>query len=169
MWVGHWIIGIAYYTGVSIAVWIEGSPALLNLQTPQLTDLRFTAPTFRTFVSVPFFLLASGAQNDAHRYLASLRPASPPSGSAKPVYKIPEHPLFHTVVCPHYTAECAIYLALTVMAAPKGYWINWTLASVLFFVVVNLGITADGTKRWYASKFGEASVRGKWRLIPYVF
>ncbi|KAI9653752.1 MAG: hypothetical protein M1821_006947 [Bathelium mastoideum] len=173
MWVGHWLLGIAFYVAMSISVWIEGSPALLSLKTFHITDLRLPAPTLRTFLTLPVFLLASGAQNDAHRYLASLRapsakkPSTP--ASAPPVYKLPEHPLFHRIVCPHYTAEGIIYVALAVIAAPEGRWVNGTLTCAMLFAVANLAVTADGAKRWYEARFGEGSVRGKWRMIPFVF
>ncbi|KAI9702207.1 MAG: 3-oxo-5-alpha-steroid 4-dehydrogenase [Bogoriella megaspora] len=147
MWIVHWILGNAFYVGMSVSVWIEGSPALLAMQAPALEDLRLPAPTLRTFIALPIFILASGAQNDAHRYLASLRSSSPVN--AKPMYKIPEHPLF--------------------VSAPRGNWINWTVASALVFVLSNLAVTADGTKKWYEERFGENSVAGKWRMIPYVF
>jgi len=29
MWVGHWLVGIAFYLAMSVAVWVEGIRALL--------------------------------------------------------------------------------------------------------------------------------------------
>ena len=84
-------------------------------------------------------------------------------------YKLPTHPLFQSFIAPHYTAECFIYLSLTIVAAPRGQWINATLASALVFVVVNLGVTARGSRAWYEKRFGRESVVGKWNLIPFVF
>lgn len=115
-------------------------------------------PSLRTFLCLPMFLFASGLQHDCHYYLFSLQK-----------YTVPAHPLFSRVVCPHYTAECAIYLSLTLLAAPPGEWVNKTLLSALAFVAINLGITAGTSRKWYAQKFGEDSVRGKWNMIPVVY
>lgn len=31
MWVGHWILGLAFYTCMSVAVWVEGSRTFISL------------------------------------------------------------------------------------------------------------------------------------------
>lgn len=97
-------------------------------------------------------------QYDAHAYLAGLKK-----------YTLPDHPIFHNLVCPHYFAECLIYLALSIIAAPPGYMFNHTIFCALVLVAANLGVTADGTKRWYEQKFGIESVKNRWRMIPFVF
>lgn len=116
------------------------------------------APSFRSFIAILLFLLASGVQHDCHAYLASLKK-----------YSLPEHPVFNRLVCPHYLAECLIYLALAIIAAPAGYLFNPTIFCAFTLVVMNLGVTADGTKRWYAQRFGPRSVQNRWRMIPFVF
>ena len=73
------------------------------------------------------------------------------------------------MICPHYTAECLIYLSLALIAAPKGESINKTILAALVFVTVNLGMTADMSKEWYEGKFGKESVAGRWRMIPLIF
>ncbi len=55
------------------------------------------------------------------------------------------------------------------VATPQGQWINWTLASVLVFTIVVLGITAKGTYQWYEQKFGPEAVKDKWILLPFVY
>lgn len=115
-------------------------------------------PAFRTFLFIPLFLLASGIQYDCHKYLASL-----------PKYTLPIHPYFRSVVCPHYTAECVIYVSLATLAAPEGALINKSLLAVLFFVVCNLAVTADSTYKWTASKFGAETVSRRWRMVPLVW
>lgn len=97
-------------------------------------------------------------QHDCHHYLASLEK-----------YAVPKHPLFQRVICPHYTAECAIYLSLALLAAPRGEIINQSVMCGVLFVVVNLGITAHNTEKWYATKFGADSVRQKSKMIPGIF
>lgn len=90
---------------------------------------------------------------------------------AKPVksYKQPTHPAFSALLCPHYTAEILIYVAVAVNAAPTGEWINWTLGCAVVFVGVNLAITAYGTREWWVKRFGEESVKGRWRMVPFVY
>ncbi|THC98632.1 hypothetical protein EYZ11_001910 [Aspergillus tanneri] len=117
--------------------------------------------TFYVAVTVAIWIegtVASGVQHDCHHYLFSLQK-----------YTLPAHPLFRSTVCPHYTGECAIYLSLTLLAAPQGEWVNKTLLSALAFVAINLGVTAGTTRKWYTEKFGEESVRERWNMIPGVY
>jgi 3-oxo-5-alpha-steroid 4-dehydrogenase 3 len=72
-------------------------------------------------------------------------------------------------LAPHYLAECTEYLALAIAGAPPGQWINKTLACAFVFVVVNLGVTAYGSKKWYEQRFGESPIRGKARMIPFLW
>ncbi|KAL8682339.1 MAG: hypothetical protein Q9186_001615 [Xanthomendoza sp. 1 TL-2023] len=142
---------------MNIAVWIEGAESLRLSKSP-LRDITITAPSVRTMLGLPLFILASGIQNDCHAYLASL-----------PKYTLPDHPIFHTMVCPHYMAECVIYLSLAILGAPEGLWINRTVFAALIFVASNLGVTASTTKQWYMGKFGKEKVEYRWRMIPFVF
>lgn len=124
-----------------------------------LDDVKVTvAPSLRTFICLPIFLIASGVQHDCHQHLFSLKK-----------YSLPTHPVFRTIVCPHYTAECAIYLSLALLAAPPGEFVNKTLLCTVFFVIVNLGVTAGTTKKWYMQKFGADSVQSRWNIIPGVY
>jgi 3-oxo-5-alpha-steroid 4-dehydrogenase 3 len=158
MWFMHWLLGLGFYVAAGVAIWIEGSGALLtnklNIAHLQMTN----APSLRTFVFIPLFLVASGLQHDSHHYLFSLKK-----------YTLPEHPMFRGVVCPHYGAECIIYLSLALLAAPQGELVNKTMLCCLAFVAVNLGLTARNTKQWYAQKFGKDSVQDWWFMIPYVY
>ncbi|GKZ84606.1 3-oxo-5-alpha-steroid 4-dehydrogenase [Aspergillus niger] len=158
MWFVHWLVGLAFYLAVSVALWIEGAGALLSHKVI-LDDLKVTiAPSLRTFVCIPLFLIASGIQHDCHHYLFSLKK-----------YTLPTHPIFRRILCPHYTAECVIYLSLALLGAPKGEVVNKSLLSALVFVVINLGVTAANTRHWYMRKFGEESVRERSNMIPWVY
>lgn len=115
-------------------------------------------PSWEGIGALSLFCAASFAQFTCHAHLASLQG-----------YVIPPHRLFRTVLCPHYTAECLIYLALSVLAAPYGQWYNRTLASVMIWVIVTLGVTADSTWSWYRAKFGVDRVGSRKRLMPFVY
>jgi 3-oxo-5-alpha-steroid 4-dehydrogenase 3 / polyprenol reductase len=109
-------------------------------------------------VALPVFLFAWVNQYRCHAHLAGLKK-----------YSLPDEGLFRHLVSPHYTCECLLYLSLAIAAAPQGEVANKTMLSVLFFVVVNLGLTAAGTRQWYADKFGAEAVAQKWNMIPFIF
>jgi 3-oxo-5-alpha-steroid 4-dehydrogenase 3 len=73
------------------------------------------------------------------------------------------------MVTPHYLAECVMYLALSLLAAPEGQILNKTIASALVFELVNLGITANETHKWYERQFGAAKLQTRARMIPGVW
>lgn len=77
--------------------------------------------------------------------------------------------MFRYFICAHYTCECLLYLSLAVATAPSGSVCNSTLLCAVIFVTVNLGVTASGTRKWYAEKFGIDAVADKWNMIPFVF
>ena len=157
MWIVHWLIGIAFYIAMGISIWIEGSPALRDhslLSSPMEPN----GPSWWTTALMAVFLIASQAQHRAHVHLASLVK-----------YSLPTDSVFHNIVCPHYTAECVLYLALAVRAAPEGRLLNMTVFCGFVFIVVNLGVTADLSRNWAMDKFGREKVEGKWRMIPGIW
>ncbi|KAF2858278.1 hypothetical protein K470DRAFT_259955 [Piedraia hortae CBS 480.64] len=160
MWIGHWVLGILFYLTINISIWIEGIDTLKSHKV-EVEDFRIGVPSVKTFVALVLFTLASGVQNDCHSYLASLK--------IKGAYQLPLHPAFRRMIAPHFTAECVIYFALSMLAAPRGRLFNGTLACACVFVGVNLGVTAHGTREWYVKTFGKESVRGRWRLVPGMF
>lgn len=114
--------------------------------------------TSRVPSAVALYLYASLKQNDCHRHLASLKK-----------YTLPSTSWFQYIVCPHYTCECLVYLSIAFVAAPTGQILNRSVLSGLLFVAVNLGATAQGTKQWYADKFGADKVAPRWKMIPFLF
>lgn len=90
------------------------------------------------------FFYNSYRQYQVHKYLASLTS-----------YQVPDHPIFlqTNLICPHYGFEVNIYLALAILTARDFRVFNVTMLCAVFFVVVNLGVTADGTKKWMMRKF----------------
>ncbi|KAH8595811.1 3-oxo-5-alpha-steroid 4-dehydrogenase-like protein [Bisporella sp. PMI_857] len=157
MWVGIWLIGMLYYIFIGISVWIEGAATLKKLELP--TDIvKFSTLSMKSIVGIAIFIAASSAQHMCHVYLAGLRK-----------YTLPQSRMFRMVLSPHYTSECLIYLAMAVTAAPEGRLINKTMLAGLGFVVSNLAVTADATKKWYEGKFGIETLKGRWRMVPYVY
>ncbi|KAJ4304404.1 hypothetical protein N0V88_002017 [Collariella sp. IMI 366227] len=71
-----------------------------------------------------------------------------------------------------HTDHAQSLVKMAVGAAAFLYaWVNQyrTLLCALIFVAVNLGVTASGTRKWYADKFGTGPVANKWNMIPFVF
>lgn len=181
MWVGHWILGVLFYVCTNVAIWIEG--ACMNPQFSEKVshaddciaavqnhkfssqDIAFSPPSFRTFVGFLVFILASGFQHDCHAYLAALKTR----GQSANAYSMPDHPAWNVSLTPHYFAECLIYMAIAIVAAPEGHVLNLTMLCALIFVAVNLGVTADGTKKWYTQKFGAEQTQGRARMIPFIY
>lgn len=155
MWFVHWVMGLGYYFGVSLAVWVEGSAAILQGDLPGALTAE---ARLKAVIALPLFLGGWLMQHRCHKYLAGLKK-----------YSLPESGMFYYLVCPHYTCECLIYFSLAILGAPAGQWCNRTLMSVLSFVIVNLGVTAHGTRTWYIEKFGTEKVVGKWVMLPLVY
>ena len=115
-------------------------------------------PSIRTVSATLLFVLASWIQHDCHVYLAGLEK-----------YTLPEQRFFKIVLCPHYTSECLIYVAIAIAAAPGDQLLNRTMLAGLGFVASNLAVTADSTKKWYGEKFGVEKLEGRWRIVPYIY
>jgi 3-oxo-5-alpha-steroid 4-dehydrogenase 3 len=148
MWVAHWLLGLFYYVANSVAVWAEH----------QDRPLTSRATTFL----VPAILVCHGLQHSYHAYLYELR-------TENKGYQLPSHPFFPSLLCPHYTCEIAIYLLLSFLAAPEGRLVNWSFVCGTIFVATNLGVTAIGTKEWYARKFGADKVGPRTKMIPWLW
>ncbi|KAH6693657.1 hypothetical protein F5X68DRAFT_46224 [Plectosphaerella plurivora] len=155
MWFVHYIMGMCFYVGIGLAVWIEGSQTILS---PPETVAVANVLSLKHILGAVLFLYGWTQQAWCHRYLASLRK-----------YTLPSEGLFKNIVCAHYFCECLIYLGISVAAAPDGHWLNNTVGTALLFVFVNLASTANGTKAWYAEKFGRSKVAPKWRIVPFLF
>lgn len=156
MWITHWLLGLLFYGAMSVAVWVEGAPALQMSADGQGSTLG--SMNLKVVAGISLFLWASKQQHNAHSYLFGLRK-----------YTLPTQGSFRYLVCPHYTFECLAYLALSILAAPEGEWVNKTVLCALVFVGVNLGVTAAGTKEWYEAKFGREAVGGRARMVPLLW
>jgi 3-oxo-5-alpha-steroid 4-dehydrogenase 3 len=130
--------------------------AILESWEASWPSIRLLTP--RTLVGGLLFLFASYKQNEFHRHLASLKK-----------YTLPTKGWFRYIICPHYTSECLVYVAMSIITAPRGSLVNRTVLCGLVFAAGNIGLTAHGTKRWYADKFGADKVAGRWKMIPLVY
>lgn len=160
MWIGHYAIGIAFYVATNIAIWVERPDENVNRPSGR-KGLGESLWTPYTLLCIFLFIYASAKQNQYHRYLAGL-----------PKYTLPDLPIFQTIIAPHYTAECGIYLSLALLRdASQGGLINATLTCALIFVAVNLGVTAEGTRDWMLAKFPErrGEVERRWKMLPPVW
>ena len=161
MWVGHYMIGVAFYFLIYFAVLVDQVDA--PTAPTQSTTSSTSSQTFMfnsDAAALAIFAMASMKQHQSHAYLFSLKK-----------YTLPDEHAFQYIVAPHYTAECFIYLSLSILAAPPGYFINGTVFCALLFVIVNLSVTADGAKRWILKKFPdrEVEIEKRARIIPTIF
>ncbi|KIW45653.1 uncharacterized protein PV06_04025 [Exophiala oligosperma] len=176
MWIGHYFIGLAFYFFINLAIYVEylAFNAVDENENKNKNRDNQTSPSGKTstaylkFIYILLFVYCSYKQNVYHRYLSSLKK-----------YTLPDKNPFQKLVAPHYTAECGIYLSLVLLETtkikPDGYHgnhvninVNWSLICALLFVMVNLGVTADGTRTWMMTKFPERrkEVETRWRMIP---
>lgn len=156
MWIGHYAFGLTFYLAVNLATWVEGVRPLLVDDMSHLDWIDFLTQS-KIIVGLMLFWTASLLQHVAHAHLAAL-----------PKYSVPHHWLFKRLIAPHYTAECVLYLGLSMIAAPDGHMANTLLLWVVLLSAVNLGITADGTKKWLLQKFREqkSEIQSRYRLVP---
>lgn len=157
MWFAHWILGLLFYLATNIAIWIEGVQSFSD----ELV-LKKDVLDWKTSLLIPAILVAHAFQHSYHAYLYRLR-------TQNTGYQLPSHPLFPNLLCPHYTCEIAIYALLSLLAAPSHALVNWTLICATTLVTVNLGVTALGARQWYTEKFGEQSIAGRKRMIPWIW
>ncbi|KAK9239866.1 hypothetical protein V1525DRAFT_396996 [Lipomyces kononenkoae] len=142
---GHYIVGYLFYVAATTSTWSDALEGTLAIH-----DKGERVPK----TAIIIYLLAAFTQYAAHDQLSKLKKYSPP----------PPTMLFKYLVCPHYTAEVVIYLAVARIC-------GFTPAniSVVVWTAVNLGASAEQSRKFYIKKFGAHSVEEKWNLIPFVF
>jgi 3-oxo-5-alpha-steroid 4-dehydrogenase 3 / polyprenol reductase len=165
MWIGHFAAGLVFYLFVHLAITVEylpllyRSPRVIPKDSPEDDPQPGAYSGMRMGILLILFVAASIWQNRYHTYLAGLRK-----------YTLPTAYGARRIVAPHYTAECLLYLSLSIISAPDAR-LNVTMMCVLVFVVMNLGTTADSTRVWMLSKFRDqsANIESRWRLLPGVW
>lgn len=159
MWIGHYAFGLAFYLFTNVAVWVEGMGPISARETV-FSKQSSIASSPRTYIALMGFAVASAIQLKAHSYLANLKK-----------YTLPTQGPFSLLIAPHYTAECLIYLSLAILGAPEQRMFNRTLLCTTMLTAVNLGITAEGTKKWMLDKFLDQrkDINSRWLLIPGIW
>ena len=168
MWIGHYLVGCAFYFMMSITVFAEGldrpdgtlrAGRLLMLGLTLRQSL-FKSIDRRTISAIALFITASTWQYSTHSILASLRPVE----KARTTYLPPPTSSlsFQLFLTPHYTAEILIYLAMALLLR------NGTILCALVWVITNLSVSAGETRVWVNNKF-RGHEWGRWNLIPFMY
>ncbi|KEF57955.1 uncharacterized protein A1O9_05877 [Exophiala aquamarina CBS 119918] len=161
MWVGHYLVGLAFYFFTNFAILLDGVDwSHWDPTHPNNGKNVNSEGLLQRLLFGSFFALASYSQSLSHYYLFKLKK-----------YTLPDNHGFKYFIAPHYTAECVLYASLAVIAAPPGNYVHWNLFCALVFVAVNLGVTADGTKQWMLTKFPDRrrEIRLRRKLIPFLW
>ncbi|KAF9170983.1 hypothetical protein BGX21_007274 [Mortierella sp. AD011] len=191
--IGHYLIGITFYTAMAPAIWVDTYESWVKSTVLQnQTDQHQSQLPLQTWIGFALFLWGSLHQYRCHVILANLRKPSSRGASAgvqrQQEYKVPFGDWFQYLVTPHYSAEMVIYLGLYLMVSSSlSLPISPTVPTMLYslvWVIVNLGIVARETDQWYRTRFGnnytepKETVAGQQRqpktarraiLIPFVY
>jgi 3-oxo-5-alpha-steroid 4-dehydrogenase len=137
------LIGASFYLAVPLA-FASGE----SIKVEQTAQLVFLATGITSFV------LGSYHQLMCHQVLRRTR-----SNSAAQ-YSIPYG----------YFAEILIYIGFTLICAGCEKFVRPELLLALVFTVINLGITAKKSHRWYCNTFGESYTNlNRYVMIPWLF
>jgi 3-oxo-5-alpha-steroid 4-dehydrogenase 3 len=82
-------------------------------------------------------------------------------------YGIPRGGWFERVSCPHYLAECVLYLGLCVAHASDDATRTRSALAMLLAVFANLALAARRNHAWYLKNMPEYP-RDRWAMVPYV-
>uniref|UniRef100_A0A060TFF6 Polyprenal reductase n=1 Tax=Blastobotrys adeninivorans TaxID=409370 RepID=A0A060TFF6_BLAAD len=134
----HYIAGVVFYLSQCVFL----SQFLSDDDNSQLSAQE-------TYLILVLYLVSTAVQFHAHHHLASLKK-----------YSLPQAGLFKLVACPHYLAEIGIYTAIALASKTPPSVVT------LFWVIVNLGASANQTQLYYSQVYGNGAP--KWAIIPLV-
>lgn len=147
MHVGVLFLGVAHYLLLSLSM--AQDPVLGTSNVP---------PTVVTQILVlVFFVYVSLHQFRCNVILARLKRIHFPQ------YVVPSGDWFDWLLCPLYTCEIGIYLALVGTTGA----LHPTLLYVFIWVLTNQSVSAYNAQRWYKDR--HPSHQPKWVLIPYLW
>ncbi|KAJ2888307.1 hypothetical protein FB639_000730 [Coemansia asiatica] len=152
MHIGQYGVGIIFYIATPFAV-VADSCFVPGWTSP---------PVWAVIAGVALYIYASVRQWRCHHILYRLRNQAVQQNSG---YVVPDGDLFSLVACPHFLCEILIYLAIWIATGFQATSLIWTI----FWTVINLGITARETQRWYRQKFGSKYPRCRKALVPYIW
>ena len=161
----HYLVGYIHYTCVGFGI-ISHAP---GLQKPHNIlfegqhqsikwvhiQLQLTNVSVVDWLAIGFFLWAWKHQFVAHKILARTKKQSL-SG-----YGLPHGDWFNYLSCPHYTAECLLYLSVQVIFGLEHT--TWIL--VCIWVLSNQLIVSIMSHQWYVENFPNYTRKA---LIPYI-
>ena len=148
-------------------------------------------PALATTLGALLFTVAFAAQAAAHLALARL-PRGPPPRRSYPLPTAQHSALFSISLCPHYTAEIALYCGLltwregAVALLRQGCQNSSSSSSsssgsaltalgsvaphlLLGWTVCNLAITGGRLKAWYITAYPNKGVENRYAVLPYVY
>ncbi len=152
-------VGVVHYLMV---------PVTLTLVCQSTSAVNNFRAAFQVIVVI-LFLVCNICQFYFHyRLFQWKKEKSVPVKSAQGGYAFPHGFGFDTVCCPHYTAECGLYLCLWTL---QSYSISSTC--MCMWVIVNLMTVSEEHWRWYSENFPEQTMknrrRGWSRMIPGLY
>lgn len=151
MWIGHYLVGLSFYTFTNIAMVAENSRGA-GLLSSDVTDRNL----FLSTVCITGFFMAQIVQHMVHKRLAEYRALCRPGQ-----YLNPNDGFFRYLIAPHYTAEIFLYLSLAVLNRT-----NLCLYWVVLWTVLTLGTSALETNAWGMKTFADWGNR--WVILPGV-
>lgn len=158
----HYIIGYLHYTCVGLGILSE-APLFCGGDAQQQAPAPLVCPmgvVVRHLLAAAVFVWAWLHQFRAHKIFARLKREN---GNR---HVVPSGDWFEYVSCPHYLAECIMYLMVSLIL---GFPHHRTMAIVLIWVVSNQIEVARMSHNWYREKFRDSYPPSRKALIPFVF
>lgn len=148
MWVGHYLIGLTFYTFTNLAMILASQKDAAQMRSDHSGGLIWT------FICIIIYFCSQAAQHDVHRRLANYRAKCSPGQ-----YVNPSGGLFRYFVAPHYTAEIMIYLSLAFLNGAEV-----CLYLVALWSALTLSVSARETDVWGRKQFKDWGNR--WLVMP---
>ncbi|AEO61499.1 hypothetical protein MYCTH_2311708 [Thermothelomyces thermophilus ATCC 42464] len=176
-----WLSAVAFQltNGLAIGAWLGGYGP--TTRAAWAAQLRLGTPQFAAGLAVFYLGLAANYYHDdelreirrraARRAREAARKDGPPrkNKTAGTVvvdkhYEIPQAGLFKVMLYPHYFCEWVEWFGFWMAAG----WGCLPARCFLFNEIAAMLPRAVRGRKWYAEKFGEDKVRGRWAVIPGV-